>query len=442
VIDVPETRYAKSGDARIGYQVVGEGPPDLVYAPSFLSNIDVFWENPAAGHFLRGLAAFSRLIVFDRRGVGTSDAWDDTITVEHRTDDLAAVLDAAGSQSTVLFGSSEGGSTCATFAALYPERVLALVMFSPLLPVLEEQFPWAWAPEVFDAFEAGVDEAWGTGAGLELINPSLAGDERMRRWYARYWRLCASPDRAKALMRQNRRLDVGPILSTISVPTLAIHRVDELWVNVGYSRYAAAEIPGARLVELPGADHEPWVGDADVVLTEIREFVTGRREPSEPDRVLATVVFTDLVGSTALASRLGDRRWRELLDEHDRVVGQEVDEFRGRLVKSTGDGVLATFDGPARAVRCARSIRDALRALGLESRAGVHTGEVELRGDDVGGIAVHLGARVAALADAGDVLVSRTVVDLVAGSGLEFADRGAHQLKGVPGEWQLYAVER
>jgi class 3 adenylate cyclase len=441
VTRAPELRYARSGDVRIAYQVLGEGPRDIAYATSIFSNIEVAWENPAIARFLERLASFSRLILFDKRGVGMSDPWDGDVTVEHRIDDLRAVLDATGSEQTVAFGSSEGAATCAVFAATYPERVSGLIMFSPFaVAIQDEECPWAWAPQAFDFFDVSIDEAWGTGAGLELVNPSLVGDDEARQWYGRYWRLSASPARARALMRLNRTLDIRPVLPTISVPTLVLHRVDETWINVGYGRYAAAKIPDAKLVELPGQDHEPWVGDADAVLTEIREFVTGVRESTAPERVLATVLFTDLCDSTRLATELGDRRWRALLDRHDTAVAHELERFRGRLVKSTGDGLLATFDGPARAIRCAMAICDSLRDLGLEVRCGLHTGEVELRGADIGGIGVHIGARVAANAAPGEVLVSRTVVDLVTGSGIEFEDRGIHSLKGITGEWQLLAV--
>ncbi|MBA2326100.1 MAG: adenylate/guanylate cyclase domain-containing protein [Actinobacteria bacterium] len=442
MIDVPETRYATStGGAKIAYQTVGDGPRDLVYAMSVVSNIEVAWENPTIARFFRRLASLGRLILFDKRGSGASDSTEGPATLEHRLDDLRAVLDAVGSDDTVLFGSSEGGATCATFAATYPDRTRALVLYSSaVVSIRDDECPWAWTREIFDAIDANIDTNWATGEALGLMNPSVGDDERERRWYARYWRLSASPARAKAMFRLNQQIDIRPVLGSISVPALVLHRTDETWMTVEFGRYAAAKIPGARLVELPGADHEPWLGDAEAVLAEISEFVTGVRESPEPDRVLATVLFTDIVDSTGRASELGDRRWKELLDRHDSVVRQQVERARGTYVKSTGDGALATFDGPARAIRCAGAIHQSLRGLGLQVRAGLHTGEVELGGNDVAGIAVHLAARVVDQAEPDEVLVSRTVVDLVAGSGLEFADRGAHELKGVPGEWRLYAV--
>jgi pimeloyl-ACP methyl ester carboxylesterase/class 3 adenylate cyclase len=434
----PETRYAKSGDVHIAYQVVGSGPTDLVLVPGFISHIEEWWEEPLSARFLERLASFSRLILFDKRGTGLSDREAGVPTLEQRMDDVRAVLAAAGSERAAVLGVSEGGAMSALFAATYPERTAALVLYG----TFAEFCSWVPTPEHLEHFLHAIDEGWGTGRSLPHFAPSVADDSRFRRWWARYERLGASPGAAMALMRMNSEIDVRHVLPAIRVPTLVLHRTGDVTVDVEAGRYQAAHIPGATYVELPGVDHLPFVGDAEAVLDEIEEFLTGARPVAEPDRVLATVLFTDVVGSTELAARLGDRRWRDLLDAHHAAVRRQLDRFRGREVKTVGDGFLATFDGPARAIRCADAIRASVRTLGLEVRAGLHTGEVELIGDDVGGIAIHVGARVAALAGPGEVLVSSTVKDLVAGSGLRFEDRGTHRLKGVPEGWRLFAAER
>jgi class 3 adenylate cyclase len=430
----PTTRYAKSGDVNIAYQVVGEGPLDLVYVPGWVSHLDLNWEEPDYASFLGRLASFSRLILFDKRGTGLSDrvSVNELPTLEQRMDDVRAVMDAAGSEEAALFGASEGGPMCTLFAATYPGRVRSLVMYGSYARGLPEgDYPWAatrWAttPDDLEAMLELLAEKWGEPEELlGFWGPSIAENERYRQWWARYLRISTSPAAGVAFQ----------------APTLVIHRAhDSLNLPEG-SRYMADRIPGARYVELPGEDHLWFFGDQDALLDEIEQFLTGTRQVREPDRVLATVMFTDIVGSTERAAELGDQRWRKLVMSHEAVVRAQLERFRGREISMLGDGVLATFDGPARAIRCARTICDEVRSLGIEVRAGLHTGECEMVNGDVRGIAVHTGARVSAKASGGEVLVSSTVKDLVAGSGIEFQDRGMHQLKGVPGEWRLYAVE-
>jgi class 3 adenylate cyclase len=446
----PTTRYAKSGDVNIAYQVVGEGPLDLVYVPGWVSHLDLNWEQPEYAAFLERLASFSRLILFDKRGTGLSDRVpvDELPTLEQRMDDVRAVMDATGSEEAALLGASEGGPMCALFAATYPERVRSLVMYGGFARGFPDgDYPWAttrWATtsEDVEAMLEVLEETWGEPQDLlGFWGPSIAEDEQYRRWWARYLRISASPAAGVALARMNHQVDIRHVLTTIQAPCLLMHRSEDALVPVEGSRYMADRIPGVRYVELPGEDHLWFFGDQDALLDEIEEFRTGTRRIRDPDRVLATVMFTDIVRSTERAVELGDRRWRELLARHEALVRHQLEQFRGREVQMQGDGVLATFDGPARAIRCARAICDEVRSLGIEVRAGLHTGECEMRNGDIAGIAVHTGARVSAKASAGEVLVSSTVKDLVAGSGIEFSDRGLHQLKGVPGEWRLFAVE-
>jgi pimeloyl-ACP methyl ester carboxylesterase len=441
---MPETRYAKTADgAHIAYQVVGHGPPDIVYANSFMSHIEVSWEYPRAVSFYDRMAGFGRLILFDRRGTGLSDPIVDRFAIEDRSADLAAVIGALDLERPVLLGSSEGGMTCTHFAALNPDRVAALILFSTtVVTVAVDDCPWAWSREFYDAFLDSIEANWTdrTGTNVVFVNPSLADDPDARAWYARYFRLSASPSLARTLLNQTVDVDVRGLLPLIRVPTLVVHRSGETWLRVEGSRYVADHIPGAKLVELPGTDHYIWEQNAAAVVDEIEEFVTGVRRERVAQRTVKSVVFTDIVGSTARAQHLGDERWRGLLDRHEVLVRRQIERFDGRLVKSTGDGALATFDGPAGAIRCALAIREAVRGLDLGVRVGIHTGEIELRGDDIGGIAVHIGARVSEHAEPGEVLVSRTVVDLVAGSEIEFEDRGEQDLKGVPGPWRLFAV--
>ncbi|MGH2403086.1 MAG: adenylate/guanylate cyclase domain-containing protein [bacterium] len=440
---LPETRYAKSGGVNIAYQVVGSGSFDLVYVMGWVSHLDYFWEEPSNARFLARLASFSRLILFDKRGTGLSDRVQESElpTLEQRMDDVRAVMDAVGSERAALVGVSEGGPMCALFAATYPERTSALVMYGSYAKrIWSSDYPWAPTPQERQKFFDAIQQGWGGMVDLATLAPSVIDDERFRQWWAAYLRRSASPGAALALARMNTEVDIRHILPVIGVPTLIIHRTGDLDIDVGGSRYMAARIPGAKYVELPGADHLPWVADQDAVLDEIEEFLTGVRRGPEPDRVLATVLFADVVGSTEHAAELGDRRWKDVLAAYYALVRKELGRFRGREIDTAGDGVLASFDGPARAVRCACAIRDEVKGLGIHIRAGLHTGEVETMGENVGGLAVHIGARVAALASPDEVLASSTVKDLVAGSGIRFVDRGAHPLKGVPGEWRLFAA--
>lgn len=441
----PQTNYARSGDVNIAYQVVGEGSRDLVFVMGWVSHLDYFWEEPSFARFLNRLASFSRLILFDKRGTGLSDRVpiNELPTLEQRMDDVRAVMDAVGSQRAALFGVSEGGPMSALFAATYPRRTTALVIYGGYARRLwSDDHPWAPTPAQRERFLERIRQEWGTPLDLDERAPTVATDQRFRQWWGTYLSRSASPGAAIALTRMNSEVDVRHVLSTIRVPTLILHRSGDHTLSVEGARYMAQRIPDAKYVELPGEDHLPWVGDQDLLLDEVEEFLTGVRRGPEPDRILATVLFTDIVGSTQRAARLGDRRWRELLELHYALIRNELERYRGREVDTAGDGFLATFDGPARAVRCAAAVTRAVRSLEIEIRAGLHTGEVETSGRSIGGIAVHIGARIAALAGAGEVLVSSTVKDLVAGSGLEFEERGAHQLKGVPGEYRLFAVTK
>lgn len=438
-MDVPDVRYAKSGDVSIAYQVVGDGPRDLVLAPGFISHLEIDWEYSAHARFLHRLASFSRLILFDKRGTGLSDRPGGLPDLETRMDDVRAVMDAAGSERAVLFGYSEGGPMSCLFAATYPERTSALVLYGTYAKRQDpdEDYPWVMRRGERLAYADEVEREWG--AESDFSRYTSRQDDALVRWWQRRARASVSPGAARALILMNSQIDVREILPAIRTPTLVLHRSGDRDANVAEGRYLAARIPGARFVELRGDSHLPWV-DADQILDEVEEFLTGVRRGPELDRVLATVLFTDLVGSTERAAQLGDRRWRALLEEHHAVIRAELARWRGVEIDTAGDGFLATFDGPARAIRCALASRDAVASLGLELKAGVHTGEVERVGERVVGIAVHTGARVAAKARPGEVLVSSTVKDLVAGSGLEFVDRGEHELKGVPGTWSLYAV--
>jgi pimeloyl-ACP methyl ester carboxylesterase len=441
---IPETRYATSGDVNIAYQVVGEGPVDLVLVLGWVQSFDPGWEIEPIRRFYERLASFSRLILFDKRGIGLSDrvAIDNLPTLETRMDDMRAVMDAVGSERAALLGHSEGGAMSALFAATYPERTQALVMASSAARTRwAPDYPLGATDEELEEFERAIVESWGVElfrSILEGLAPSIAGDEDLVQAHMRAAARAASPAAAAALTRMTTQIDIRHVLSAIRVPTLVLHRASEVLTEE--SRYLGERIAGAKVVELPGSDHMPWLGEQDRVLDEIEEFLTGVRPHPALDRVLATVLFTDIVGSTELAADLGDRRWRDLLERHNTLVRHELGRFRGRELNTAGDGFLATFDGPARAIACAASIRDEARVLGLQIRFGLHTGELELYGSEIRGIAVHTGARVVGKAGPGEVLASSTVRDLVAGSGLEFEDRGSHELKGVPGEWRLYAV--
>jgi pimeloyl-ACP methyl ester carboxylesterase len=454
-VETPEVRYARSGDVSIAYQVVGDGPVDLLYIPGWISQLDLYWEEPTVSRFLRRLGAGVRLILFDRRGIGLSDRLPDGAfpTLEGRMDDARAVLDAAGSEQAAIFAQGYGCPLAIMFAATYPERTRALVLYNAIAKTgpREDDYPWGWAPDATKAWRERSEEGWGSEdyarEWLARLAPSAADDPRQVAWIARLMRASASPSSQVRFGQMSADMDVRALLPLLHVPTLVLVRehtrapkgaidVDSL----EEAEWVAARIPDAKFVVQPGRDYLPWVGDQEALVDEAASFATGSRAVVEPDRVLLTVLFTDVVDSTGWLARLGDRRWRDLLAEHDIVVRRELERFRGREIDSAGDGVFATFDGPARAIRCAGEIARDVGRLGLEIRAGVHTGECELAGDRVTGIAVHTGARIAALAGAGEVLVSSTVKDLVAGSELRFEERAPTELKGVPGEWRLHAL--
>jgi len=442
-VDRPETRYAVSEGVNIAYQVVGDGPFDLVYVPGWVSNVEMMWEEPRMAAFLERLASFARLIVFDKRGTGLSDPVPDAELpgLERRMDDVRAVMDAAGSERAALLGHSEGGNMCILFAATFPARTTAMVLAGCYAKRSRtDDYPWAPDPEQRERDIAETERTWGRADLTATLAPSLAHDRAFRDWFSRYLRLSASPRAAATLLRMNTQIDTRDVLPAIRVPSLLIYRTGDDDVQVDEGRWMASRIPDARFVELPGSDHLMWAGDAEAILDEIEAFLTGVRRGPAPDRVLTTVLFTDIAGSTERAAAMGDHDWAGLLERHHVAIRRELDRFQGREVDTAGDGFLARFDGPARAVRCAIGAGEAVRDLGLEIRAGVHTGEVELAGDTIRGVAVHIGARIAGLAAPGQVLVSRTVKDLVAGSGLVFEDHGEHELKGVPERWHLYAV--
>jgi pimeloyl-ACP methyl ester carboxylesterase len=435
----PKTSYAKSGDVNVAYQVLGDGPLDLVYVWGWISHLDFQWMDPTVAGFLRRLASFSRLIMFDKRGTGLSDPVGSAPGFEERMDDIRAVMDAVGSERASLLGFSEGAALSALFAASHPERVTRLILYDSVAV-------GAMVAEALDA--SGVEQArtvrgtidrWGEGETMDWVAPSLGDSALQRRFWGMFERASMSPGMALSLWEVIAREDVRDVLPSIRVPTLVLHHADSP-IPASQGRLMAELIPGARYVELPGRDHLPGAGDQEAIAGEVEEFLTGTRAGGRPDRVLATVLFTDIVDSTKRATELGDTAWRELRERHDALVRARLELFQGREVKQTGDGFLASFDGPARAIRCACSIGEELRELGVEIRAGLHTGECELIGDDLGGVAVHIAARVGAHAGSGEVLVSGTVKDLVMGSGIDLADRGAHELKGVPGEWRLFAA--
>ena len=434
-------QYAQSGDVHVAYEVVGAGDIDLVLVQGFVSHLDLEWDNPHMVRFLEGLASFARLILFDKRGTGLSDRSVGVPTLEERMDDVRAVMEAAGSERAVLMGVSEGAPMSILFAATYPDRTQALVLHGGMARTTEAP-DYPWAPPADALVEAAAEllqPVLYTGEDIDVWAPSLAEDRQAKDWLARYRRAGISPDGLADFYAMFLDIDVRDVLPALRVPTLVLHRHGDRVVNWRAGRWLAENISGARFVRLEGQDHLPWSGD-DQVVEEVREFLTGARVAAEPDRVLATVMFTDVTASTERAAALGDHRWKELLDAHDAAVRHQLEAFRGREVKTTGDGFLATFDGPARAIRCAEAIRAAASELGLDVRIGLHTGEVEVRGDDIGGLAVHIGQRVSALTEPSEILVSSTVKDLVAGSGIEFDPRGEHELKGVPESWRLFAV--
>jgi class 3 adenylate cyclase len=436
------TRYAQSPDGtNIAFQVHGEGPLDLVFVPGFVSHVELIWEEPALARFMQRLASFSRLIVYDKRGQGLSDRLGRPPTLEQSMDDLGAVMDAAASERAAIFGISEGGPMSALFAATYPGRVSSLVLYGTYARMLKApDFPHGISAERFDRWTELVRSEWGGAVAVDLWAPSDLGNPEFERWWGRLLRQGTSPAGATELMDLYREIDIRAALPAVSAPTLILHRRDDRLVPARQARYLAERIPGSRYVELSGADHLPTVGDQQGLLDEVEEFLVGSRGAHGVDRALATILFTDIVGSTETAARLGDGRWRDLLARHDATVRRELAVHRGREVKTMGDGFLATFDGPARAIRCATAINDDLTRSGVEIRSGIHSGEVETIGEDVGGMAVNIGARVGAIAAPGEVLVSSTVRELVVGSGIEFEERGSHRLKGAPDEWRLFAV--
>jgi class 3 adenylate cyclase len=438
----PAARYAKSGETHIAYVVAGDGPMDMVWVPTWISQVEHLWEEPSLRAVFERLTEFSRLIMFDRRGSGLSDPMVGAPTLEEQMDDVLAVMDAAGSERAAVCGLLEGGPMAIMFAATHPQRVTALVLYATFARASQAPgYEWAWPLEERKARTREFIEHWGEGLIAGGAWPSkLQKDDSFREWAGRLERLAASPATAQMIFDLIGEFDVRDVLPTIRLPTLVMHRREDSFLKIEHGRYLAEHIPGVRYVELEGTENLIGAGDSEAIVGEIEEFLTGTRHRREPDRVLATVLFTDIVGSTQRAAELGDSRWRGLLERHDQLVRQEIQAHRGRAVKSTGDGVLATFDGPARAIRAASSIDEAMHELGIEIRAGLHTGECEVIGDDVGGLAVHIGARVMGQAGPGEVLVSSTVKDLVVGSGIEFEERGTRELKGVPGEWRLFAV--
>jgi class 3 adenylate cyclase/pimeloyl-ACP methyl ester carboxylesterase len=439
----PETRYARSGDVHVAYQVFGDGTLDLVIVPGWVSHLELVWEEPQATAFLRRLGEFTRVIMFDKRGTGMSDPIPYAPLLDERMDDIRAVMDAAGSTQAALLGYSEGGPLALVFAATHPERVTAVIPYASFARLAAApDYPAGIPVDVLKQWPDLMAENARTGAFYSLVVPSREGDQHFKEWFARFSRLAASPAQMQFYMESNMAIDVRDILPSIRVPTLVMHRRGDNLCRVEHGRYLAKHIPNAKYVELDGGDHWPWFGDTEAVVEEIEEFLTGQRHVGPTDRVLVTVMFTDIVGSTELVAQMGDKAWRQLLDRHDAVTSRQVERFRGRELKHTGDGMLATFEGPARAVQCARAIQEATRAIGVEVRVGVHVGECELRGDDIGGLAVHIAARVADAAAPGQVLVSSTVKDLATGSGIEFNDCGVRELRGVPGEWHLFELNQ
>lgn len=434
---LPATRYAASGDLNIAYQVIGDGPIDIILVPGVVSHVEFLHEMPGYTAFLRRLTSFARVVTFDKRGQGLSDRMSGAPSLEQRMDDVRAIMDGIGSQRAVLLGFSEGCPMSALFAATYPDRVSHLVLIGGFARAADRS-----APDVWEATVAQLLKNWGTGAMLKAALGSQTTDPESVALVAKFERLSSSPGAFKTIMLLNRQIDVTSILPTVRVPTLVLHRRTDAQMPVQFGRDLAAQIPGARYIEYPDGAHAFWTGNTEALLGDIEEFVTGHREdpPAELERVLATVLFTDIVDSTRNAVNMGDDSWRRLLDRHDQLARQTIEKHRGILVKTTGDGILATFDGPGRAVRCALSFGMAAQQIGLPLRAGLHTGEIEIRGEDIGGIAVHAAARVMAQSQSGEVLVSRVVTDLVAGAGLKFTERGLHELKGLPGRWELFAA--
>jgi class 3 adenylate cyclase len=438
----PETRYARSGDIHIAYQTYGSGPIDILWVPTWIWEGEHVWEDPAVARMFRRIGAIGRLITFDRRGSGLSDSVQGAPTLEEQMDDVVAVLDAVGAEQVAVFAQLEAGAMASLFAATHPERTRSLVLYEATPRMTKApDYDWPLTKEEREQRIEAVGANWGSGGWGLTLSREKQPSERLRAWAGRLERLAVSPGTAMAFLRMHSDIDVRPVLPSIQAPTLVLHRPEDQYIDIRHSLYLAEHIPGAKLVELSGSDTLLFSGDQDELMGVVEEFLTGARHAPDPERILATVMFSDIVGSTRRAAELGDRRWRELLESIEGTVGRELMRFRGRAVKTMGDGFLATFDGPARGIRCATAIRDVARTqFGLEVRTGLHTGEVEVMGNDLGGIAVHIGARVGDIARGGEVLVSNTVKDLVVGSGIQFEDRGEQELKGVPGEWRLWAV--
>ena len=447
MFDAPETKYTRSGDVHIAYQVVGDGPQDVVVLSEWTSHIEVFWEHPVFARMLRRIAASARLILFDKRGIGLSDpvSNEDLASMEMWMDDLVAVLDACQSSQAVLAGTGHGGQMAVLFAATHPERTKSLLLANAYARLARApDYPWGIPESAQERALSTIDQTWGTPASrtIEMISPSLAGDESVRRWWSRLERLACSPGRAVDMQRAIYSYDVRQVLGSVTQPTLVIHTANNLLVRVGHGRYLADNLPGAKYLEFDSPDHWWFVGEEGERAWNVSmEFFGTSEAHADPDRVLATLLFTDIVTSTEQASSLGDAAWKEVLDDLDALVARQVGRFQGKVVKAMGDGHLATFDGPGRAIRCATAISQGVRSLGLEVRCGLHTGEIDLRGDDVGGVALHIASRVMALAGPNEVLVSGSVPPLVSGSGFDFEDRGERELKGVPGKWSVFAVK-
>jgi pimeloyl-ACP methyl ester carboxylesterase len=438
-----DTRYAKSGDYHIAYQVHGSGEIDLAWAPSYFSHIEVQMEEASFRRFVTRLGTFSRVILFDKRGTGLSDRVADMPGLDDRMDDFRAVLDAVGSEKAALLGTCEGGALSALFAATYPDRTRALVLANSFArATAADDYPWAESPEEWQEHAASTSENWGSGQWLDRFAPSAVHDPRVQEWWPRFQRLAVSPNAIRTLLLMNAEIDVRNVLTSVNVPTLVMHSAGDQLCAIGGARYMTERLPEAQFVELPGADHYIWFGpDAERFADEIERFLTGTLKPTDQDRALVTVLFVDIVESTRKAAELGDRTWRDLLDAYYSVVREELQRYRGRMLDTAGDGVLAALEGPARAIRAGLGIIERVQRFGLTVRAGVHTGEAEIVEDDLRGITVHIGSRVASQAGESELLVSSTVKDLVVGSGFTFADRGSHEFKGVPGRWQLYAVD-
>jgi class 3 adenylate cyclase/pimeloyl-ACP methyl ester carboxylesterase len=440
----PKTQYAKSGEVHIAYQVTGNGPVDLIMVPGWVSNIELSWESVEYSRFLERLASFTRLILFDKRGTGLSDrvSEHELPDLEHRMDDVRAVMKAVDSERAALMGVSEGGSMSLLFAATHPEQTIALITAGVFAKrIWSPDYPWAPTPDQRQEWLDLIERDWGGEVDLDIMAPSVAHDPHFRKWWSSYLRRSASPAAALALGRMNTQIDVRSVLSSIRIPTLVLHRIGDKDCNIEEARYIASQIPDAKLVELPGSDHLPYVGDSTALLDEVEEFITGSRPTYQGNRVLATILFTDIVSSTTHANDLGDRNWKTLLERHNDLVRSEIDHFKGREIETAGDSFLVTFDGPARAIRCACAMRDAVKQLGIEIRAGVHTGEIEFSREKIRGIGVHIAARVMEEAAASEVLVSRTVKDLISGSRIDLREKGVYGLKGVPEEWRLFLVE-